>query len=329
MEDLLTGPQAAELCGVTPAAIRKWRQRGQLAPMRPRRARPPPLHPTRRRPGREGHPAASQASPRSARRLSPGGTVTTPYSPETATALAIGATTAGYVEGSGPTWDDDIATYNLREADRRASILALYQRDAIAALHRALLPPTATVRVLCMRRLHHAGHRLHRRRRIPALARLAPRTAPHQHPVHRHRPRRQDDARDDPAILAALPAACPDIVLIAFGTNDAAQPDLTDWAARCGQLVDQILASSPTVRVVVARPALSRAAWLTTGEAAVDAAVDTVVNARKTGGRAASADMTTVPQRWTGDGVHPSTCGYLLMAQRWTDAINPWLPTPA
>ncbi|WP_405019570.1 MerR family transcriptional regulator [Kitasatospora sp. NBC_00070] len=32
MEDLLTGPQAAELCGVTPAAIRKWRQRGQLAP---------------------------------------------------------------------------------------------------------------------------------------------------------------------------------------------------------------------------------------------------------------------------------------------------------
>jgi DNA-binding transcriptional MerR regulator len=32
MDDLLTGPQAAALCGVTPAAIRKWRQRGQLAP---------------------------------------------------------------------------------------------------------------------------------------------------------------------------------------------------------------------------------------------------------------------------------------------------------
>lgn len=32
MEDLLTGPQAADLCGVTPAAIRKWHQRGQLAP---------------------------------------------------------------------------------------------------------------------------------------------------------------------------------------------------------------------------------------------------------------------------------------------------------
>lgn len=31
MDELLTGPQAAELCNVTPAAIRKWRQRGQLA----------------------------------------------------------------------------------------------------------------------------------------------------------------------------------------------------------------------------------------------------------------------------------------------------------
>lgn len=31
MDELLTGPQAADLCGVTPAAIRKWRQRGQLA----------------------------------------------------------------------------------------------------------------------------------------------------------------------------------------------------------------------------------------------------------------------------------------------------------
>ncbi|WP_405019569.1 GDSL-type esterase/lipase family protein [Kitasatospora sp. NBC_00070] len=255
--------------------------------------------------------------------------MTTPYSPETATALAIGATTAGYVEGSGPTWDDDIATYNLREADRRASILALYQRDAIAALHRALLPPTATVRVLCAGdsitlgtgSTDGAGYR-------PWLASLlVQRRINTQFTVIAQGGKTMREMT--PAILAALPAACPDIVLIAFGTNDAAQPDLTDWAARCGQLVDQILASSPTVRVVVARPALSRAAWLTTGEAAVDAAVDTVVNARKTGGRAASADMTTVPQRWTGDGVHPLDAGYLLMAQRWTDAINPWLPTPA
>ena len=32
MGELLTGPQAAKLCGVTPAAIRKWRQRGLITP---------------------------------------------------------------------------------------------------------------------------------------------------------------------------------------------------------------------------------------------------------------------------------------------------------
>ena len=29
---LLTGPEAAELCGVDPSTIRQWKRRGQLAP---------------------------------------------------------------------------------------------------------------------------------------------------------------------------------------------------------------------------------------------------------------------------------------------------------
>jgi hypothetical protein len=32
MDELLTGPQAAELCGVRPATVRSWRHRGLLAP---------------------------------------------------------------------------------------------------------------------------------------------------------------------------------------------------------------------------------------------------------------------------------------------------------
>lgn len=32
MDELLTGPQAAELCGVSPITIRSWRRRGLLVP---------------------------------------------------------------------------------------------------------------------------------------------------------------------------------------------------------------------------------------------------------------------------------------------------------
>ncbi|MGK4583468.1 helix-turn-helix domain-containing protein [Kitasatospora sp. HPMI-4] len=32
MDELLTGPQAAELCGVSPTTIRSWKNRGKLAP---------------------------------------------------------------------------------------------------------------------------------------------------------------------------------------------------------------------------------------------------------------------------------------------------------
>jgi hypothetical protein len=32
VNDLLTGPEAADLCGVEPCTIRKWRQRGLIEP---------------------------------------------------------------------------------------------------------------------------------------------------------------------------------------------------------------------------------------------------------------------------------------------------------
>ncbi|MFE2912833.1 SGNH/GDSL hydrolase family protein [Kitasatospora indigofera] len=246
---------------------------------------------------------------------------------EAATLLAIGADTNGYAESSGVPWDDDLGTYNLRALEQRNALLALDARANLAALRRVIEPPTASIPILCggdsitvgESSADGTGYRgwltdLLARRRITAnLTTVAQggRTMREMAPV----------------ILAALPTAKPSVVLLAFGTNDVAQPDMTDWQARCGQLVDQILSSSPTVRVALARIAYSRAAWLANGEAAIDTAVDAVVAARKASGRVVAADMTVVPQRWTNEGVHPLDAGYLMMAQQWLDAINPWLPT--
>jgi hypothetical protein len=55
--------------------------------------------------------------------LTIGGTVTqptsAPYSPDTARALAIGATSAGWVTALPPNWDDELGTYNLKSVEER------------------------------------------------------------------------------------------------------------------------------------------------------------------------------------------------------------------
>jgi lysophospholipase L1-like esterase len=254
--------------------------------------------------------------------------VTTPYSPETATALAIGATTAGYVDASGVTWDDDIATWNLRSIGERAGILALDQRDNLAALRRDLgIPPVGNVRIMCVGdsitvgagATDGLGYRpwltdMLARRHITSTLTVVAEGG-------------QTMRVMAPRALAALPTAQPDIVLIAIGTNDAVQPDMTDFAGRLGTFVDQILASSPTVKVAVARISLSRIAWMATAQGPVNAAVDSVVAARHSGGRVASADLTVVTERWTADGIHPLDAGYCRIAQQWLASIDSWLPS--
>lgn len=246
---------------------------------------------------------------------------------EAATLLAIGADTNGYAESSGVPWDDDLGTWNLRAIGERDGQFQTYVRDALATIQTAVSPPTATVRILCAGdsitvgegSSDGAGYRpwlsaLLGQRRIAATVLMSA--------VSGKTLREQA-----PAVLAALPAARPDVVLVDFGTNDAAQPDLDQLATRYGAFVDAILASSPTVRVACARVALSRAAWLANAEGVVNAAVDQVVAARKASGRVVSVDMTAVPQRWTVEGVHPLNSGYRLMARLWLDAIAGWLPT--
>lgn len=134
-----------------------------------------------------------------------------------------------------------------------------------------------------------------------------------------------------PGILAANPDA--GIALLMVGTNDCATNNLTNWQTRYAALVDQILASSPTIKVACARivivdtsapqytPALAAA------EQVLNTWVDAVVAARAAGGRVAKADMASIPSQWLTDGGwHPGDAGYERMAKMWAGAISPWLP---
>jgi hypothetical protein len=56
------------------------------------------------------------------------------YSPDTARAIAVGATSAGYVQFTDPVWDDELATYNLKAVEARIT----------AAVHNVTVPVTMT-----------------------------------------------------------------------------------------------------------------------------------------------------------------------------------------
>lgn len=49
----------------------------------------------------------------------PGGDMAGEYSPDTARAIAVGATQFGYVQFTDPKWDDEVATYNLKAVEAR------------------------------------------------------------------------------------------------------------------------------------------------------------------------------------------------------------------
>jgi lysophospholipase L1-like esterase len=253
--------------------------------------------------------------------------VASPYSPDTARAIAIGATAAGYVEYVSPASDDEAAAHNLQQMEQRLTAFALYQRDSLAALRRTLgLTPTTGVRVLCVGdsitdgagSTDGTGYRtwltdlLDQRRAAPTYSLQA-------YPGQTLR-------YVAPRAIAALPTARPDLVLVHLGTNCAMQNDLTDWQARYADLVDQTLASSPTVRVACARIQYSRNTTVAAREQQINGYIDAVVAARVAGGRVVTADMTGLQARWTEDGVHPMDAGYMHMAQQWAAAIGPWLP---
>src|SRR5689334_17433817 len=129
-----------------------------------------------------------------------------------------------------------------------------------------------------------------------------------------------------PRAIDAIPAANPNIMLVHLGTNDAVQPDLTDWQTRIGNLIDQALAASPTLHICIAKIQYSRNTGAITNEQTINAAITAAVNARTTTGRVTTADMTGIPARWTEDGIHPGNTAYNDMAHRWHNAIEGWLP---
>jgi lysophospholipase L1-like esterase len=89
------------------------------------------------------------------------------------------------------------------------------------------------------------------------------------------------------------------------------------------RLLDTVLASSPTVRVVVAKITLTPAfsASARAAERAFNDRLPALVAAK--GARVRLVDMTGIAQ--TGDGIHPSVAGYRTMAARWYAALSGWL----
>jgi lysophospholipase L1-like esterase len=273
--------------------------------------------------------------------------VTTPYSPATATAIAFGATDQGYVETDGIVpWDPAVSRHNLQALADRIGILAVDQRDQAAALRRAICPaPTATVRVLACGDSITVGFGsadgqgwrswladlIDRQGIRPVMSTCA----------HGGWTRAQMAAE----LPAALAANTPDLVLINIGTNDWIPDSSAETAYRTayGQMIDQILASSPTVKVACALIPISQATNIQAHEARANSAITAAVNARPASRVVLSDQRGTTSARWvfdatdgsqpppgrlTFDGVHPDTPGYVQMAWAWRAAIQAWLPTP-
>ena len=264
--------------------------------------------------------------------------VTTP--PETdpfsaARGLAIGAFLQGFADSTG--MDPNLAmlaTWNLEMVERRRDIEFAYVRDAVAALRGELraalgIASKGTVRALLLGDSITAGGvwslggdgyqsllvDLLDQQRVAAVV---SKSAGYGWKI--------TDLQ--PTVAGALAANSPDVVLLDIGSNDANQNALSGFQAAYGALVDQILASSPTVKVVCARVAISRGATLAAAEATANGYIDSIVAARLSGGRVVSCDMTVVPEQDTDNGIHPLYAGYALMAQQWVKAMAAvgWLP---
>lgn len=265
----------------------------------------------------------------------------TPETQDALTAMAFGATSAGHVELTGV--HPAVARYNAQSLLQQAGALALDQRDRDAALRRALLPaPTATVRILaCGDSItvgygssDNAGWR-------PWLADLIDRQRV-QAVMSMHAHGGWILAQMAEGLPAVLAATDPDLVLVNIGTNDWAS-DTAAHQASYLQMIDLILASSPTVRVACAVIPISQATSIQASEQRVNTAIRGAVAQRAGTGRVALSDhsITTQarwtsdatepgsyppPGRWTFDGVHPTDAAYLQMAQQWLTTIQPWVP---
>lgn len=133
------------------------------------------------------------------------------------------------------------------------------------------------------------------------------------------------------AVTAVLPATGTDIVVVNVGTNDAYGPATAAWGAAYDALIASILASSPTVRVVITTLILTDTIWhatMATNEKAMNVYINAAYTSRVAGGRVALADWSVIRSSLLcdGPGLHPCDPGYLEAAQLVDAAIAPWLP---
>jgi len=139
---------------------------------------------------------------------------------------------------------------------------------------------------------------------------------------------------DQNQLPAWLSATHPDVVLMHFGTNDVWSNRSTDTIlAAYSKLVDQMRASNPAMRVLVAQIIPMNPATCPECAARVVA-----LNAAIPGwaaGKTTAASPVTVVDQWTGfstaadtgDGVHPNATGDQKMAAKWYPALASALGT--
>ena len=264
-------------------------------------------------------------------------TVTDQYEPSNYTAEAIGATSDGWIDQTGPTWDDTSSVHNHRDTENRQNIIAAHHRDGIDALYTAIAPPTSTIKILCVgdsitegagstspggtyNQYYLGTGQGYKPWLTSNLTRRRIRTDLSQIAEGGHTLRDQS-----PRVLAALPTLKPDLVLIHLGTNDIGT-DTADWQNRYGQLIDGILASSPTVKIACALLPHYRNPYLDSGTVSINQWVTAAVQERSGTNRVVLSDMRALSTHWTADGTHPLEAGYVHMASIWTAAIAPWLP---
>jgi len=240
----------------------------------------------------------------------------------------LGATEAGWDESNAPSWATGTLTHSAKPVEERLTELINDVIDQGDRLRADLdLGPTRTIRVFAVGDSITSGAYSQDgtgyRRYLPGhlgRRRIAPTITVCDYPGQTLR-------YVAPIALGQLSTVQPDVVLVHLGTNDAMQNDLGDWQNRLATFVDSILASSATVRVVVARIGLNRDSTVNARQATVNGYIDAVVSARQAGGRVTSADMVPVcPSRWTTDGIHPMDTSYRLMSGVWTEAIMRILP---
>ncbi|MEU8920313.1 GDSL-type esterase/lipase family protein [Kitasatospora sp. NPDC048545] len=268
------------------------------------------------------------------------------YSAATATSGAFGATDTGFVENSSQVggWDVSASRFNLLEVMQQDARLAIDTRDNLNLLRNQLLPAPATqVKVMACGDSITVGFGstdglgwrgwladlIARQRVQPVMSMCA------------HGGWYLADLKA--SIGAALAANSPDLVLINIGTNDS---NFTSafTTTTYGALIDQILASSPTVKVACALVALSQQnTGILASEQQANTVITQAVNARTSTGRVVLSDHTHTttarwevdatqpgsappPGRWTIDGVHPTDAGYLQMGRAWYTTIQPLVP---